>query len=381
MTPARAAKSLTQSDRAITRSHDHPITQTPDHTITRKLLAWYRRQKRQLPWRGTRDPYRIWVSEVMLQQTTVGVVRERYEPFLRRFPDLHALGRAREESVLAAWSGLGYYARARNLWRAARAVCRRHGGRLPRRAAELARLPGFGPYTAAAVASLAFGERLPAADTNVTRVLSRIFAIPGKAGTGRHRARVESCAWKLLPRRRPADVTAALMDLGQTICTPRRPECPRCPLAQDCRGFQAGDPERYAPHRPRPEPERVWVAAAVGRRDGRALLARGEREFLRGLWLFPQAEAASPRAARHRLAARLGELGLRLDAGARPAHARHTVVGRRLWIEVFAASPKSSSKVRNSKLFRWFRPRELARAAIPTLTRKIASASGFLSQP
>ncbi|HWZ85841.1 MAG TPA: A/G-specific adenine glycosylase, partial [Thermoanaerobaculia bacterium] len=153
------------------------------HDLVRSnLLAWFRRERRRLPWRGTRDPYRIWVSEVMLQQTTVEAVRGRYEAFLRRFPDLPALARAGEPAVLAAWSGLGYYARARNLRRAARDVMARHGGRLPRDLAALRSLPGFGDYTAAAVASLAFGARAPAADANVTRVLSRLYAIRGTAG-------------------------------------------------------------------------------------------------------------------------------------------------------------------------------------------------------
>jgi A/G-specific adenine glycosylase len=193
---------------------------TTDHKIQTRLLAWFDEERRRLPWRGTRDPYRIWVSEVMLQQTTVNAVLPRYDAFLVRFPDLATLARAREQSVLAAWSGLGYYARARNLHLAAREVLRWHGGRLPSDPKALRSLPGFGEYIAAAVASLAFGRHVPAAEANVTRVLSRVFAISGTVGTLEHRDAVLSRAVAVMDRRRPGDVTAALMDLGQMVCRP-----------------------------------------------------------------------------------------------------------------------------------------------------------------
>ena len=178
----------------------------------------------------------------MLQQTTVGAVEKRYDAFLARFPDLASLARAREDSVLAAWSGLGYYARARNLRRAAERILREHGGVIPRDPGLLSMLPGFGEYMAAAVASLAFGQRLPAAESNVERVLSRVFALAGIAGSRELRGRVLAHARDLLPARRPGDMTAALMDLGQTICTPRRPVCPVCPIASACAALSLGNP-------------------------------------------------------------------------------------------------------------------------------------------
>jgi len=372
--------------------------------IRRKLLTWYRKQKRRLPWRGTRDPYRIWISEVMLQQTTVSAVAGRYERFLRRFPDLPALARAREESVLAAWSGLGYYARARNLWRAAREILVRQAGRIPREPAELARLPGFGPYTAAAVASLAFGKPIPAAETNVTRVLSRLFAIGGRAGSPRHLKAVLGRARTLLPVRRPGDWTAALMDLGQLICTPRHPDCPSCPIRGHCEAYRRGRPETYPQRSARARPVRVFLAAAEARRDGRTLLLRRESGFLKGLWEYPSAEGPSAAAARRRLAERLRSLSLRIASSRPLAAARHAIVNRRIHVEVFGTllhpksetqnskseirnpkslrsvrSPNPKSEIRNPKFLRWFRPAELSRAAIPTLTRKIARAVGFLA--
>jgi A/G-specific adenine glycosylase len=355
-------------------------------TIRKKLLTWSRKQKRTLPWRGTRDPYRIWISEVMLQQTTASAVAGRYERFLRRFPDLPALARAREESVLAAWSGLGYYARARNLRRAARTILLEHAGRIPREPAELARLPGFGPYTAAAVVSLAFGKPIPAAETNVTRVLSRLFAIGGSPDSHRHRKAVLSRARSLLPVRHPGDWTAALMDLGQLICTPRHPDCPSCPVRGHCEAYRRGRPETYPRRTARARPVQVFLAAAEARRDGRTLLVRRGSGLLKGLWEFPCAEGPSAAAARRGLAGRLRALSLRITSRRPLAAARHAIVNRRIHIEVFGTllhpgpetkNPKSD--IRNPKSIRWFRPAELSRAAIPTLTRKIARAIGFLN--
>jgi A/G-specific adenine glycosylase len=345
-----------------------------------RLLTWYRREKRQLPWRGTCDPYRIWVSEVMLQQTTVAAVRGRYTSFLTRFPDLPSLARAREDAVLAAWSGLGYYSRARNLWRAARTIVREHGAELPRDPRTLERLPGFGPYTAAAVACLAYGARVPAADANVTRVLSRLFAIAGTAGSRSNREKVLARAREILPRRRPGDAIAALMDLGQTICLARRPECPRCPLRGDCAALRRGCPQRYPARPGKPRPVAVYLAAAFAAREGRAFLVRRGASFLEGLWEFPSAEGETLEQARESLSALIRPLGLRLSSRHPSASTRHAVVNRRLKIAVFpaAALAPRASRLSPSAPRRWFRPGDLARAAIPTLTRKIGWAAGFL---
>jgi A/G-specific adenine glycosylase len=315
----------------------------------------------------------------MLQQTTVAAVRSRYDAFLKRFPDLSTLARAREDSVLAAWSGLGYYARARNLRAAARLIARRHGGVFPRDPKDLARLPGFGEYTAAAVASLAFGVRAPAADANVTRVVSRIFAIPGRAGSRGHRKALLERIQTLLPRTRPGDLTAALMDLGQSICTPRSPDCPRCPAARVCSALRLGRPDAYPRTRRRPRIARIAMAAAFVERDGRALLLRRRDGFLKGLWEFPSAlsgnESAS--AARRGLTRTLSALRLRREG--RPiAHLRHTVVHRMLEIEVFRARPEGRSDDGPAPGARWFSAATLRGAAIPTLTRKIARSVGFL---
>ena len=202
-------------------------------TLFAPLLPWFARSRRDLPWREPRrDPYRVWLSEVMLQQTRVDVVVPYYRRFLERFPDLQTLAAAREDEVLALWSGLGYYARGRNLHRAARTAAA--SGGLPRTAAKLRELPGFGPYTAAAVASLAFGEQVALVDGNVARVLARVLRLPGDA------AQARAAAWRvaaqLLPDARAGEFNEALMELGATVCTPKNPRCVDCPLEAGCGG-------------------------------------------------------------------------------------------------------------------------------------------------
>lgn len=350
--------------------------------IRRKLLDWFAGEKRQLPWRGTKDPYRLWVSEVMLQQTTVAAVRSRYASFLERFPNVETLARAREETVVAAWSGLGYYSRARLLRRAARAVVSEHGGKLPRDPALLRALPGFGDYTAAAVASLAYGVRVPAADANVTRVLSRVHAMAGPPSGPAYRARVLAAAEALLPPRRPGDATAALMDLGQAICLPRRPRCSVCPLAGECAAFRAGNPERYPGRAALPPVQRIHLAAADARQGARTLLLRRpEGGWLPRMWEFPCGEGETRSSARKRLAAVLKSHGLCLQESGPVGRATHTIVRRRLEIEVFRAFPASARDPKAQRPSgRWFSARGLGRAAVSTLTRKIGRASGFLTE-
>jgi A/G-specific adenine glycosylase len=316
----------------------------------------------------------------MLQQTTVNAVAARYDAFLDRFPEVRTLARAREESVLAAWSGLGYYARARHLRRAAREIVDRFGGRLPRDPARLRELPGFGEYMAAAVASIAFGVRVPAAEANVTRVLCRLFRVGGPPGRSRER-RVLALADALLPDDRPGDATAALMDLGQLICVPRRPRCPTCPLAYLCEARRAGDADAYPERAPRPATRDVHLAAAVARRDdGRVLLVRGETSPLSRLWRFPAAEAGEPVAARSALAEELAGYGLALEGEGTLGEARHTIMNRRMSVRVYGARENGVDRrgaTARGEDARWMSARELARAAIPTLTRKIARAAGL----
>jgi A/G-specific adenine glycosylase len=214
-------------------------------SVSDLLLPWYDAHARVLPWRvrdGTADPYRVWLSEVMLQQTTVAAVRPRFEAWVARWPTLAALAAAEEAEVMAAWAGLGYYARARNLLKAARAVVDAHGGVFPRTEAELRRLPGLGDYTAAAVAAIAWGERAVVVDANVERVVARLFAIAMPLPAARPAIRAAADA--ITPAKRPGDFAQAMMDLGATICTPRKPRCLLCPVRALCQAYAEGAPER-----------------------------------------------------------------------------------------------------------------------------------------
>jgi A/G-specific adenine glycosylase len=216
--------------------------------LRRMLLDWYDAHRRDLPWRGSRDPYAIWVSEIMLQQTRVAVVIEHYQNFLERFPSLPALALASEDSVLALWSGLGYYRRARMLHKAAQFVMEHQNGVLPSTAAELRLLPGIGGYTAAAIASIAFGERIGVVDGNVERVICRLQDWPavGRTAGARLRRNIDIIVNQLVHPRRPGDFNQALMELGATLCTPRSPQCLACPISVDCstRGEHKTAPRR-----------------------------------------------------------------------------------------------------------------------------------------
>lgn len=258
-----------------------------------RLLAWYGEAARELPWRvEPRDPYRVLVSELMLQQTQVERVVPRFEAFVARFPTLTALAEAEETEVLEAWSGLGYYRRARFLHRLAREVVAAGGG-LPRTATELRSLPGVGPYTAAAVASLAFGAPEPVLDGNVIRVAARVLLLGGEARAASGRAKSLRWVRGLMDGASPGRVNEALMELGATVCTPTAPACGLCPLQDGCGAFAEGCQEEHPPARSVREPEQLrWVAACAVAASGRWLLRRvDDGAILRGLWLPPFAVA------------------------------------------------------------------------------------------
>jgi A/G-specific adenine glycosylase len=282
----------------------------PDNRdISVRLLHWYERNARTLPWRappGTppTNPYRVWLSEVMLQQTQVATVIPHFEKFIARWPDFASLAAVEDAELMSAWAGLGYYARARNLLAAARAVAAEHGGRLPTSEAELRKLPGFGAYTAAAVAAIAFGERAVVVDGNVERVVARLFAV-GETLPGA-RPRIRELTDSITPNERAGDFAQAMMDLGATICTPRSPRCLLCPLAECCAARQSGTPGAYpvkAAKKTRPTRHGTMFWAE---RDGAVLLVRrpakgllgGMRAFPTGPWTdMPPGLADAPFAA------------------------------------------------------------------------------------
>jgi A/G-specific adenine glycosylase len=336
--------------------------------LRRTVLAWYDRQRRDLPWRRTHDPYRVWVSEVMLQQTTVKVVTPYYEAFLARFPTLQSLAAAREEEVVAAWSGLGYYHRARNLHRGARHVADRHGGRFPGTLEAALAVPGVGLYTASAILSIAHGARLPVVDGNVRRVLARLLALRGpeyrKDGPYYNRAE------ELLDPERPGDWNQALMELGATVCAPREPRCGACPLRTRCRAHALGVTAELPEGRARRAPVAVHVAAALVEREGRVLLVRRpEGRLLGRMWEVPQTSLESR--GLPDLARELEERhGLRVVPGALAVRARHAITFRRITLEGYRARlerPVPSDPER----FLWARPEEVAGLPVASSTRKL----------
>jgi A/G-specific adenine glycosylase len=257
-------------------------------SIRTALLEHYDRARRDLPWRGQSDPYHVWVSEVMLQQTRVETVIPYYRRWLARFPDVEALATAVGDEVLLTWQGLGYYRRARNLHAAARLVRERHDGVVPRSSRELRALPGVGEYTAGAIASIAFHEAVPAVDGNVRRVLSRLLDHPGPSSSV-----LMEAARRLVDPQRPGDWNQALMDLGATVCTHRSPDCPSCPVSRWCGAFAAGTQEdRPAPRRRKRVRESIRPTAVVVDDEGRALMERQpDGGLLGGLWAFPSVES------------------------------------------------------------------------------------------
>ena len=253
-----------------------------------RVLKWYQSQGRKLPWRGSGNPYAVWVSEIMLQQTRVEAVIPYFQRWMDRFPGIADLAAASEQEVLSAWEGLGYYSRARNLHKAARIVMQEYGGSLPQDLPSLRSLPGIGRYTVGAIASMAFGQDVAALDANIRRVFARVFnvALAADSPAG------EEILWKLaethLPKGRAGDYNQALMDLGATVCLSKKPRCLLCPLGELCQAFQLGIQEQRPILKPRADVPHYTVTAAVIRRDGRVLLARRpSKGLLGGMWEFP----------------------------------------------------------------------------------------------
>jgi A/G-specific adenine glycosylase len=313
-------------------------------SLRRRLLAWWDAGHRDLPWRFPQhgaDPYRVWIAEVMLQQTQVAAVIPYYRRFVERFPTLERLAAASEEEVLALWSGLGYYARGRRLRVAAQEALARHGG-LPPSAEALAALPGFGPYTAGAVASIAFALPAPAVDGNVARVLARLFAVDGAPEAPEVRARLWALAAQLVPAAgdpdpRPGDFNQALMELGATVCGKPAPRCERCPLSTLCEARKAGREREIPPARARRAPTALEVACAVVERSGALLFVRrASGGLFGGLWELPSAEVPPGAAPRAALAAGLAaSLGLAVEPGEELASVERLLTHRRLRLTAY----------------------------------------------
>ena len=315
-----------------------------------------------MPWRATRDAYRIWVSEIMLQQTQVATATPYYLRFVQRFPDVGALAEAPLDDVLAAWAGLGYYRRARMLHAAARTVVREHAGRVPLEREAFAALPGVGRYTVGAVLSISAGHALPVLDGNVARVLSRWTALPLAMKRPADAKALWALAESLMPlpgagRRSvdPGDWNQALMELGATICTPRAPSCAQCPVRAQCRAFASGQVAVFPPVPARRAPEQVRRAVVLIERAGRVLVTRREGALLDGLWEPPGVELAPDAAsAAARLRAMLRTLGVRARLADTGERVKHTITHRAIGVEVWRGTPLAP--VPRRVALRWAEP-------------------------
>jgi A/G-specific adenine glycosylase len=345
-------------------------------TFQSRLLAWFRAHRRKLPWRASRDPYRVWVAEIMLQQTRIAAVIPYYDRFLRRFPDVRALARARQPEVLKFWSGLGYYSRARNLHAAAKTIVAKHNGEFPRDLGPALSLPGIGNYTAAAVLSIAYDEPFAVLDGNVARVLARLGAIRGDLREPRAWRSLSNAAQQLLARGAASDWNQALMELGETICTPQSPRCAACPINRWCEAHTQGLANEIPAPRKKRASVNIKIAAAILRdRQGHTLLVKEpgahDHVLFSRMWQFPA--VAVKRNARSELTKHLrttlGMNGITLEA---LREARHGVTFRKVTLLPFLAQVDqlpASAGARGRVL-----PLEkIARVPISSATRKIAA--------
>jgi A/G-specific adenine glycosylase len=350
-----------------------------------RLLGWFRQFQRDLPWRRTRDPYRIWLSEIMLQQTRVATVIPYYERFLARFPNVQALAAAPEEEVLRLWSGLGYYSRARNLQKAAREIVAKHGGEFPNDRVEALALPGIGGYTAAAILSIACGAKLAVLDGNVARVLARLGAIRGDVREPKRWKSLQQTADVLLDGESPGDWNQAMMELGATLCTPRSPQCLLCPAGESCKARKLGLAERIPERRKRRTPELVTLAAVVFIDSrGRTLLLPPPHAMKKSathenvavlvsrMWHFPTFKVVEKAEAELRkfVARLLRAPARRSISQPEPLKAvRHTVTYRQVTILPFRLRVKSLPRIPGAKIL----PLEdLLSVPVSNLTRKVA---------
>jgi A/G-specific adenine glycosylase len=353
-----------------------PLTARARADFQRRLLGWFREHRRDLPWRRSRDPYRIWVAEVMLQQTRIAAVLPYYHRFLKNFPSVERLARAPLPEVLRQWSGLGYYSRARNLHGAAKRIVAAHGAKFPRSLEAALALPGIGTYTAAAVLSIAYDAPLAVLDGNVARVLARLGAIRGDLRAPRRWRRLAETAQRLLAERAPGDWNQALMELGETVCTPQAPCCAECPVARWCLAYARGITEKVpAPRRKRPAVH-VRIAAAILRDSrGRTLLVRDPGAHDGGLfsrmWQFPAVEVAQD--AKAELAEHLRST-LRINSVALEPlpSARHGVTFRNITLLPFLARIARLPKRPRTRILPLTRLRDLP---VSSATRKIAAAA------
>lgn len=352
----------------------------------RRLLAWYRRNARDLPWRATADPYRVWVSEIMLQQTQVATVEAYFRRFLAKLPSIASLAAAHEDTVLRLWEGLGYYRRARQMHRAARIIVAEHGGEFPRDAAAVRRLPGIGRYTAGAILSIAFDQAEPILEANTVRLLARLLGYRGDPRAAAGQTLLWQAAETLLPRRGAGQLNQALMELGSQVCRPRNPDCPLCPVAALCPTGPAGLYAEIPLLRPKPRFEELREAAFIIRSRGRVLLIRrGDGERWAGLWDFPRLthRSAGIKHEESDLAQQvLAVTGVQIGTPRFVTTLRHGVTRFHITLNCYAADAAATPRKTLSAIeSRWVPIGELAEYPLNSTGRKLARMATVANPP
>lgn len=352
--------------------------------IRTALLRWYDANRRDLPWRRTSDPYAIWISEAMLQQTRVDTVIPYWERFLERFPTVEDLAEAPLDDVYAVWTGLGYYSRARNLKAAAETVVSDFGGQLPDTAEDLQKLKGIGRYTAGAVASIAFDREEPLVDGNVIRVFTRLLAIREDSAEKQVVERLWAVAAEAVRGPRPGDFNQALMELGAVLCSPRNPQCLLCPVRKHCRIQAEGDPESLPIKKKKAKAKPMRAVAAWIERGGKILVVRRPEEgLMAGLWELPGGEIDPKEEGKERLADVLRErVGVRIQGTESLGSVEHLFTHRRLKLEVFRCQPAKGARVRldGFAAHQWIAPDALLSLAHAGSTRKALSLLGVTDE-
>jgi A/G-specific adenine glycosylase len=364
-------------------------TAAKSHFIRSSLLRWYDKKARSFPWRSKPSPYRVWVAEIMAQQTRLDTVEPYFRRFVRRFPSLRSLANAEVDEVLALWSGLGYYSRARNLHAAAILVSKNHKGRLPETVPELLTLPGIGRYTAGAIASIAFQVPAPIVDGNVIRVLTRLFDIDQDADASQVRKVLWDLAERLVPKSRPGDFNQALMELGATVCRPLGPQCGPCPVRRICRAYANGTTEERPVRTAKKPPKPIHVRGALIRdKAGRFLLVQRKHDgVFGGLWTLPMEPEALDGSANGGLKAFRSNLESRLETPITPVGKLgrfiHVLSHRRITFELHEYRAAALNRTPDSYLAHlWIETEEaLASLALPGFTRKALALAGIELPP
>ncbi len=348
-------------------THGWPETAT---SLSSKLLAWYRQNRRDLPWRQEPSPYRVWISEIMLQQTQVNRVVTYFQNWMQTFPNVHTVAEADQDHVLKAWEGLGYYLRAKNIQAAARMVCTKHNGDLPSDMTDLLALPGIGPYTASAIASLAFNQCVPVVDANVQRVIARILNLNQPIKSAAAQKTVRGVVQNLIPQGQSGSLNQAVMELGALVCLPRNPGCPSCPVSGHCQSLAAGQVHMRPVLPPRRKSTAIQVAAGVLVDAGRILIQkRPPQGLMANLWEFPGGKLISGEKPEQALRREFWEeLELDIQVLDKITVIKHSYTSFNVTLHVYWCAPVLAGQepvLHAATDFRWVNPQELAHFPFP----------------